>query len=74
MLETLLGFQGPVVPYLQHQNSSLTAELAPLLEDVDAELPWATEAFGAPPDAVNLVSKRARCACGSPVNLRVSRP
>eukprot|EP00887_Chlorella_sp_A99_P000675 scaffold5.g675.t1 len=41
-------------PYLQFQNSSLTAELPELLGDVEAELPWATEALGGPPEAVNL--------------------
>lgn len=35
-----------VVPYLQFQNSSLTAELPQLLEDVDEHFPFATEAFG----------------------------
>lgn len=35
-----------LVPYLQHQNSSLTEELPQLLGDVDEDLPWATEAFG----------------------------
>jgi hypothetical protein len=44
-----------IVPYLQFQNSSLTKELPQLLPDVDAHLPWATEAFGgALPEAVNL--------------------
>jgi hypothetical protein len=39
---------------LQHQNSNLTEELPALLEDVDPELPWASAAFGAAPEAVNL--------------------
>lgn len=42
------------VPYLQYQNSSLTAELPQLLFDIDFELPWASEAFGIPPEAVNI--------------------
>jgi hypothetical protein len=37
----------PPVPYLQFQNSSLTAELPQLLADIDPQLSWATEAFGA---------------------------
>jgi jumonji domain-containing protein 7 len=43
-----------VVPYLQQQNSSLTQELPQLLPDVSPHLPWANEAFSAPPDAVNI--------------------
>lgn len=35
-----------VVPYLQFQNSSLTAEVPQLLGDVDLLLSWATQAFG----------------------------
>lgn len=42
------------VPYLQHQNSNLTEEAALLVDDVDAELAWASKALGGPPDAVNL--------------------
>ena len=40
------GGGGGGVPYLQFQNSSLTAELPQLLGDVDPELGWASEAFG----------------------------
>ncbi|KAI7840470.1 hypothetical protein COHA_005772 [Chlorella ohadii] len=43
-----------VVPYLQYQNSSLTAEVPQLLGDVDLLLSWATQAFGGLPEAVNL--------------------
>ncbi|KAG2450153.1 hypothetical protein HYH02_000255 [Chlamydomonas schloesseri] len=42
------------VPYMQHQNSNLSEELAPLLADVAPGLPWAEEVFGGPPEAVNL--------------------
>ena len=42
------------VYYISHQNSSLLEEFRPLLDDVEGEIPWATEVFGAPPDAVNL--------------------
>ena len=37
-----------VVPYLQYQNSSLTAEVPQLLGDADPRLSWADEAFGEP--------------------------
>ncbi|KAL4423232.1 hypothetical protein ABPG77_000024 [Micractinium sp. CCAP 211/92] len=45
---------GRVVPYLQYQNSSLTAEVPQLLGDIDLLLSWATQAFGGLPEAVNL--------------------
>lgn len=40
--------------HLQQQNSNLTEEFAPLLADVEPQLGFAGEAFGAAPDAVNL--------------------
>ena len=42
------------IPYVSRQNDSLTEEFPELAGDCDEHLPWATEAFGAPPDAVNL--------------------
>lgn len=39
--------------YCQHQNSSLTEEFQTLTDDVP-ELSWATNAFNASPDAVNI--------------------
>ncbi|KAG2496262.1 hypothetical protein HYH03_005495 [Edaphochlamys debaryana] len=42
------------VPYMQHQNSNLTEELAALLADIAPGLPWAEEVFGGPPEATNL--------------------
>jgi len=47
------GNHGPVVAYLQQQNNSLVTELSTLLEDVSGTIPWAEEAFGHAPDAVN---------------------
>lgn len=41
------------VYYLQRQNSNLTEEFPELLEDIERHIPWATEAFGTDPDAVN---------------------
>ena len=43
---------GTLVAYMHAQNDSLRQELPGLLQngDVDAELPWANEAFGGPPE------------------------
>ena len=38
--------------YIQKQNSNLTDEWNAILDDV-IEIPWATEAFGKAPDAIN---------------------
>uniref|UniRef100_A0A7S0S0S7 JmjC domain-containing protein n=1 Tax=Chlamydomonas leiostraca TaxID=1034604 RepID=A0A7S0S0S7_9CHLO len=43
-----------VVPYVQHQNSSLTQEFAFLTKDIQPRISWADEVFGGSPDAVNL--------------------
>lgn len=40
--------------YIQKQNSNLTVEFKDIMGDIEADLDWATEAFGKPPDAVNL--------------------
>lgn len=42
------------VPYVSAQDGSLTRDFPQLAADVPAQLPWATEAFSCPPDAVNL--------------------
>ena len=34
------------VYYIQKQNSNMTSELTALMNDVDADITWATEAFG----------------------------
>lgn len=34
------------IHYVQKQNSNMTTEFKSLMEDVDRELPWATEIFG----------------------------
>ncbi|XP_077978121.1 bifunctional peptidase and (3S)-lysyl hydroxylase Jmjd7-like [Glandiceps talaboti] len=39
--------------YVQKQNSNLTTEFQELICDVGEDIPWATEAFGKDPDAVN---------------------
>lgn len=41
------------VPYAQPQNGSLHTEYAALAGDVEGELPWASEALGCRPEAVN---------------------
>ncbi|KAK7205243.1 phospholipase A2 [Myxozyma melibiosi] len=42
------------VCYMQSQNNNLPREFPQLADDVDSELSWASEAFGAQPEAVNL--------------------
>ena len=42
------------VPWMQHQNSSLTVEYPHLINDIRPGLPWAEEVFGGPPEATNL--------------------
>jgi len=44
----------PVVRYISKQCGSLLDEFPALTRDCERELEWATAAFGAPPDAVNL--------------------
>ena len=39
--------------YIQKQNSNLTEEFREIIADVEREIPWASEAFGKKPDAVN---------------------
>lgn len=41
------------VPYCQHQNSNFTTDFAFLNQDAGSELPFASEAFGTSPDAIN---------------------
>ena len=42
------------IMYMQQQNGNFTLHFPELLCDIDPELPWASKAFGASPDAVNL--------------------
>ncbi|CAF4526344.1 unnamed protein product [Rotaria sp. Silwood1] len=51
IIEGKKSFNGIV--YCQHQNSSFTTEFQQLNNDIH-ELSWVREAFGNPPDAVNL--------------------
>ncbi|XP_070565447.1 bifunctional peptidase and (3S)-lysyl hydroxylase JMJD7-like [Ptychodera flava] len=39
--------------YVQKQNSNLTTEFQELIPDVQTDVPWASEAFGKMPDAIN---------------------
>ena len=41
------------VLYIQKQNSNLTDEFREIMEDVDDEIEWASQAFGKSPDAIN---------------------
>ena len=42
------------IMYLQQQNGNFTSHFSELLGDIDPEMQWASQAFGASPDAVNL--------------------
>lgn len=42
------------VLYLQAQNDSFRSDFSSLSGDIATELPWATAAFGGPPEAVNI--------------------
>jgi peptidyl-lysine (3S)-dioxygenase / protease len=42
------------VPYLSQQNNNLPVHFSELLEDIELSLPLGEQAFGAPPEAVNL--------------------
>nr|CAD7430766.1 unnamed protein product [Timema monikensis] len=44
----------PGVFYVQRQNSNLTEDFPELMREVEPEISWASEAFGCPPEAVNL--------------------
>ncbi|KAF3335914.1 jmjC domain-containing protein 7 [Carex littledalei] len=50
----------PVVAYAQQQDDCLRGEYEALAGDVDAHIPWATEALGCLPEAVNLWIGNAR--------------
>ena len=39
--------------YIQKQNSNLTEEFGAIIGDVEGDIPWASQAFGKKPDAVN---------------------
>ncbi|XP_078515773.1 bifunctional peptidase and (3S)-lysyl hydroxylase JMJD7 isoform X1 [Lissotriton helveticus] len=43
----------PGVFYVQKQCSNLTEEFSQLIDDVEPDIPWMTEALGKKPDAVN---------------------
>ena len=53
-LDASLDDARSAVPYVSAQDGSLTRDFPALAADVPAELPWATEAFGTHPDAVNM--------------------
>lgn len=40
--------------YIQPQNNSFPTEYAPLVSDIDMDIPWASEALGRSPEAVNI--------------------
>ncbi|EAW92520.1 phospholipase A2, group IVB (cytosolic), isoform CRA_a [Homo sapiens] len=54
VLDVLEGrAQHPGVLYVQKQCSNLPSELPQLLPDLESHVPWASEALGKMPDAVN---------------------
>jgi len=46
--------------YIQKQNSNLTQEFKDIMGDIEADIDWATEAFGKTPDAANFWMGDAR--------------
>ncbi|CAO3659635.1 unnamed protein product [Umbelopsis ramanniana] len=52
-LNIMLGEESEYPHYASLQNSSLTTEYKDLVEDVDPDIPWFTEAIGREPDAIN---------------------
>ncbi|KAG8382051.1 hypothetical protein BUALT_Bualt05G0036300 [Buddleja alternifolia] len=46
--------ENKTVAYLQQQNDCFRSEYAPLAADCEAHIPWASEAIGCSPEAVNL--------------------
>lgn len=65
MINQLPVFRKDVIAYIQKQNSNLTKEFPELLNDISANVPWANEAFGSIPDAVNfwMGDERAVTSC-----------
>ncbi|CAH1786743.1 unnamed protein product [Owenia fusiformis] len=51
IMETPENYNG--VYYVQKQNSNFTAEFSEIIDDAEKEIPWASEALGKCPDAVN---------------------
>lgn len=41
------------IVYIQKQNSNFTGEFTELTDDIELQMPWATQTFGTEPDAVN---------------------
>ncbi|XP_026395049.1 jmjC domain-containing protein 7 [Papaver somniferum] len=48
------GSSDPFVAYAQEQNDCFRSEYSSLSSDVETHIPWATEALGCHPEAVNL--------------------
>ncbi|PRP89286.1 hypothetical protein PROFUN_02160 [Planoprotostelium fungivorum] len=47
------GGEDEAIYYVQHQNGNFQSEFQRLSDDIDDELEWASQAFGASPDVVN---------------------
>ncbi|XP_063508674.1 cytosolic phospholipase A2 beta isoform X1 [Pongo pygmaeus] len=78
VLDVLEGrAQHPGVLYVQKQCSNLPTELPQLLPDLESHVPWASEALGKMPDAVNFWLGEAAavtsCRCKGNTKAEVSR-
>nr|XP_034825940.1 uncharacterized protein LOC117983480 [Maniola hyperantus] len=52
-LDTLETKSENLIPYIQRQNSNLTEDFSELMEDVESDVSFASQAFNKKPDAVN---------------------
>ncbi|KAK9244898.1 cupin-like domain-protein [Lipomyces tetrasporus] len=53
-MDKLLDSDGDTVCYMQSQNNNMPTEFPQLVDDVEMDIPWATEALNSKPEAVNL--------------------
>lgn len=68
-LDTLENTKEHSVFYIQKQNSNFINGFRKLWSDAEIEMPWATEAFGKQPDAVNFWMGDERAVTSSKVLL-----
>ncbi|XP_017386526.1 bifunctional peptidase and (3S)-lysyl hydroxylase JMJD7 isoform X2 [Cebus imitator] len=66
--------QHPGVLYVQKQCSNLPTELAQLLPDLESHVPWASEALGKMPDAVNFWLGEAAAVTSCHLGVQGSEP
>lgn len=68
-LDTLENQNEKNVFYIQKQNSNFKEEFSEFWSDADTDVPWATEAFGKYPDAVNIWIGDKRAVTSSKIHL-----